>query len=78
MECKADESRKFDQKINRINSIAMTKDILIAMFFRKKYRKALEAFDNNVSRTREVIRPDRHEKRNHRPKKPYSMNYKKL
>ena len=77
-EYKADESRKFDQKINRTNSIAMTKDILIAMFFRKKYRKALEAFDNNVSRTREVIRPDRHEKRNHRPKKPYSMNYKKL
>jgi len=78
MECKADESQKFDQKINRTNAVAMTKDILIAMFFRTKYRRALEAFDDNVSSTREIIRPDRHEKINHRPKKAYSLNYNKL
>jgi hypothetical protein len=77
-EYKANENRKFDQKINRTNAIAMTKDILIAIFIRNEYRKAIMAFDDVVSRTREIIRPDRHVQRNHRPKKAYSMNYKKL
>lgn len=35
-EYKADENRKHDQKINRTNAIAMTKDILIAVFLRKE------------------------------------------
>jgi hypothetical protein len=56
----------------------MTKDILIAIFFQKKYRSVLEAFDNNVLSTREIIRPDRHVKKSHRPKKAYSMIYKML
>ena len=77
-EFKADEIRKHDQKINKTNAIAMTKDILIAMFIRKEYKKALEAFDDVVYKTREIIRPGRSVERNHRPKKPYSMNYKKL
>jgi len=77
-EYKADENRKYDQKINRTNAIAMTKDILIAMFLRKEYSRALASFDDIVSKTREIIRPDRHVKRNHQQKKAYSMNYKKL
>lgn len=77
-EYKADENRKHDQKINRTNAIAMTKDILIAVFILKEYKKALEAFDDVVSKTREIIRPGRSVDRNHRPKKLYSMNYKKL
>lgn len=36
-EYKADETRKYDQKINRTNAISMTKDILIAIFIRKDY-----------------------------------------
>jgi hypothetical protein len=77
-EFKADENRTHDQKINRTNAIAMTKDILIAVFIRKDYKKALEAFDDVVYKTREIIRPGRSVERNHRPKKNYSMNYKKL
>jgi len=77
-EYKADENRKHDQKINRTNAIAMTKDILIAMFIRKEFKKALEAFDDVVSKTREIIRQGRSVERNHRPKKLYSMNYKRL
>lgn len=77
-EYKANENRKHDQKINRTNAIAMTKDILIAMFVRKDYNLAIEAFDDVVSKTREIIRPGRSNERNHRPKKLYSMNYKKL
>ena len=77
-EFKADETRTHDQKINRTNAIAMTKDILIAVFIRTEYKKALEAFDVVVYKTREIIRPGRSVERNHRPKKLYSMNYKKL
>jgi len=77
-EFKADENRKHNQKINRTNAVAMTKDILLAVFIRKEYKKALKAFDDVVFKTREIIRPDRSEERNHRPKKLYSMNYKRL
>ncbi len=77
-EFKADKNRKYDQKINRTNAISMTKDILIGMLLKKQYKKALKAFDDIVFNTREIIRPDRKNERNHRKKKPYSMNYKRL
>jgi hypothetical protein len=77
-EFKADKKRIHSQKINRTNAIAMTKDILIGVFIRKEYEKALKAFDDIVYKTREIIRPGRSNKRNHRPKKLYSMNYKRL
>jgi hypothetical protein len=77
-EFKADENRKHDQKINRTNALRATMDILIPMFVRKKITKVFEAFDQIVYKTREIIRPDRHEPRKFSPKKPYSMNYKRL
>ncbi|GMT50021.1 MAG: hypothetical protein IEMM0008_1560 [bacterium] len=77
-EFKAGEHRKYDQKINRTNSIAMTKDILISLFLKNQFTKAIQAFDDIVYKTREVIRPDRKNERKHRQKKPYCMNYKKL
>ncbi|MCF6364568.1 MAG: IS4 family transposase [Bacteroidales bacterium] len=63
---KADEKRKYSQKINRTNSIAKTKDILIGMFIKKQYKQALESFDKIVYNTREIIRPNRKNKRKHR------------
>ncbi len=77
-EYRADENRKHDQKINRTSATAMTRDILIAVFVRKDYKQALEAFDDIVYKTREIIRPGRSVVRNHQHKKLYSMNYKKL
>jgi hypothetical protein len=77
-EYKADQSRKFDQKINRTNALSMTQDILIGVFLRNQFEKAIEAFDKVVAGTREIIRPGRSNPRNHRIKKPYSMNYKRL
>jgi hypothetical protein len=58
--------------------MAMTKDILIAMFVRNVYYVAIKAFDDVVSKTREIIRYGRSNERNYRPKKLYSMNYKRL
>ena len=77
-EYKADQTRKHDQKINRTNAVSMTQDILIAVFLRKQFKKALQAFDIVVGETREIIRPGRSEPRKHKQKKPYSMNYKRL
>ena len=77
-EYKADENRKYDQKINRTNAIANLQDILIPMFIKKKFRESLDAFDNLVSKTREIIRPDRSNPRIHRPKNKHHMNYKPL
>lgn len=77
-EFKADESRKHNQKINRTNAISMTKDILVGVFIKQQYEKALKAFDDIVYNTREIIRPNRKNERKHHQEKPYSMNYKRL
>lgn len=77
-EFKADKQRKYDQKINRTNSIAATKDVLISIFIKKQFSIAIAALDNIVYKTREVIRPDRKNERKHHLKKPYRMNYKRL
>ena len=43
----------------------MTKDILIGVLIRKEYEKALKAFDGIVYKTREIIKAERSNKRNH-------------
>jgi len=77
-EYKADQNRKFDQKINRTNALSMTKNILIGLFIRKQYEKAIQSFDKIVGQTREIIRPGRKQPREKITKRPYSMNYKRL
>jgi hypothetical protein len=77
-EYRADQTRKFDQKLNRTNALSMTQDILIGVFIRKQFKKALAAFDEIVYETREIIRPDRKIERHKKPKKSYYMNYKRL
>jgi Transposase DDE domain len=77
-EYKADEERKFSQKINRTAAIDMTQKILIGVFIKKQFKKAIKAFDEIIYRTRELIRPNRSVPRKHGPKKNYSMNYKRL
>ncbi len=53
-------------------------DMVIPMFIHKKFKKALEAFDEIVFKTREIVRPGRSEPRPKRPKKQYHMNYKPI
>lgn len=77
-EYRADKKRKYDQKINRTNALSMTRNILIGVFIRKQFKDAIRAFDDNVFKTREIIRPGRTTERKSRPKKQYSMNYKRL
>jgi len=77
-EYKADQTRKYDQKINRTNAISMTREILVGVFLKNKIKAALMAFDDLVKRTREIIRPNRNVKRKKKPNKSYSINYKRL
>ena len=77
-EYSADENRKFDQKINRTNALSMTQEILMSVIIRKHFDKALEAFDQIVQKTREIIRPGRSVPRSKTLKQNYPMNYKRL
>lgn len=77
-EYKADKQRKYNQKINRTNAISATKDVLMALFLKSRVKEAIAAFDDIVYKTREVIRPGRKNERNHKQKKPYCINYKRL
>lgn len=77
-EFKADEKRKHEQKINRTSALSMLQSLLVPIFLKKKFKKAMEAFDDLVYKTREIIRPNRKNPRNHKPKKLYNMVYKRL
>jgi len=77
-EHKESENRKHAQKINRTNALAVFSDMAIPMFLKRKFNESLKTFDEIVYKTREIVRPDRSEPRPKKPKKPYSMNYKRL
>jgi hypothetical protein len=75
---KQDENRTHGQQINRTNALSMTRDILVGVFLKQQFGKAIKAFDDIVAKTREIIRPGRSVKRNKKTKKLYSMNYRRL
>jgi hypothetical protein len=77
-EYRADENRKHSQQINRTHALSVTQDILVGVFIKHQFQKAIHAFDSLVGATREILRPGRSVVRNIKQKKPYSMNYKRL
>ena len=70
--------RKHECKINRTNALSMLRNIAIGLFLKNQLKKGIKAFDDIVSKTVEIIRPNRKFPRNKILKKPYSMNYKRL
>ena len=70
--------QKHAQKINRTSALSMFKSITIRLLIKKKIKESINAFDEIVSNTREIIRPDRKVERKKKPKKLYYMNYKCL
>lgn len=48
MEYRADQERKHDQKITRTHALASFMDLLVPMFLKRKYRQAVEAFEDTV------------------------------
>jgi hypothetical protein len=77
-EFKADKERKHEQKINRTSALSMLQSLLVPIFIKKQFKKAIAAFDDIVYKTRELIRPNRKNERKHKPKRQYHMNYKRI
>jgi hypothetical protein len=74
----AESKNKHPQKINRTNAFAMFREIGVALLLKGKVAKAIEAFDKNIFKTREIVRPGRSNERKKRPKRLHYMNYKIL
>jgi hypothetical protein len=74
----ANKDLKHPQKINRTTAYANTKAVAISMFLKSKVKQAIAAFDDIVYNTRGIVRPNRKNPRNHRPKQQHYMNYKHI
>jgi transposase len=66
------------RKINRTFAYWSTKTILIGMFIKKMFKRALTVFDKQVKDNTEIVRPGRSSPRKKRPPRLYHMNYKDL
>ena len=70
---------KEGHQINRVQSIAMVSTLPIPIFIKSKIKSALNAFDQLILKTIDIIRPGRKFKRKKRIRQAkFSMNYKKL
>jgi len=67
---------KHHRKINRTFAYWSTKGILIGMFIKKLFKKALAVFDKQVESNTEIVRPGRRNPRKKKPPRYYHMNYK--
>ena len=70
--------RKHEQQLNHTSALGMFYDIAIGIFIKKDVKGALQAFDRLMTKTCEIIRPGRTNPRNHKTKKVYYMNKKRL
>lgn len=77
-ESKEKSERRHTYKVNRTSAFSMTQSISIALFLKGMWQKAIEAFDNIVMKTIEIVRPGRKNPRAKKPKRRYYMNYKPL
>ena len=62
--------------VNRTNAFALIKESMLGVFLKKKKKQFLETIDHILQKTTEIVRPNRKFPRNHKQKKPKSMNYK--
>ena len=69
---------KYAKKVNQTNAFSLVRECMIGVFIKKKIKSFLISFDEILTKTKEAIRPNRSFPRNHKPKKPKSMNYKKM
>lgn len=73
-----DENLKNTKKINKTNALSMVCECMIGVFVKKKIKSFLITLDKILNETTEAVRPNRSFPRNHKQKKPKSMNYKNL
>lgn len=75
-EFKSDPDATHPRKINRTFAYWQAKTILIGMFIKKMFKRALSVFDKQVEDNTEIVRPGRSNPRKKRPPRMYHMNYK--
>ena len=75
---KNNNQRKHEKQLNHTSALGMFYDIATGIFIKKDIKGALQAFDRVMIKTCEIIRPGRANPRNHKTKKVYYMNKKKL
>ena len=66
---------KYGQQINRTAAIAETKDNLVNLLIKRKYKKTIDIMDFLIEKSREIIRPNRKVPIKHLPKKRYHTIY---
>lgn len=71
-------TNKHPQKINRTNALAICKEVWTGLWIRSMIEKSLSAINDILEKTCDIIRPGRKFPRNHKAKKPPSMEYKQL
>lgn len=69
---------KYRKQINRTDALSIVKETWVGLFIKKTVHTALRAIDNIVSKSCDIIRPNRKFERKKRTKRPPSMNYKQL
>ena len=77
-----EQSKEADLKntkmVNRTNAFSLVKESMVGVFLKKKIRTFLQTVDHILYKTTEAVRPNRTFPRNHKQKKPKSMNYKTM
>lgn len=71
-------SRQHPRQINRTNALAMIREMSINLFLKRIVTNALNAFDDILKATTEIVRPNRKVTRKKLKKKAPAMNYKRL
>jgi len=67
---------KNTKMVNRTNAFSLVRESMVGVFLKKKIKGFLKTVDNILQKTTEAIRSNRTFPRNHKQKKPKSMNYK--
>jgi len=67
---------KYTKTINKTNAFFLIRESMLGVFIKKKIKSFLKILVEILTKTTETIRPNRSYPRNHKQKKPKSMNYK--
>ena len=73
-----DANLKHTKTVNKTNALSMVCECMVGVFIKKRIKRFLNILDEILTKTTEAIRPNRSFPRNHKQKKPKSMNYKKM
>ena len=75
-EFKKGENRKHAQKLNNTFALSILREGLIGIFIKKQMKDIMMYMDRIIFKTREIIRPNRNNKRKEKPKNQYYYAYK--